>query len=358
LIFDMSLQWTVGYLHALRGALMSASGDPTVNDQAGREWLSLLAEVQERSRGTNAIAIDYRNTQFCQGFAAMIVDGSWNLKTYRATLGNSLGAAPLPLVEGQRPAPWVRTENFYVNAAASQQRLETALDFLALVTSQNGQAVAASLAGHVPINADTSLADPLLRTFLEQATGGAPFPNRPELEAYWAPMQNAIRTVTGEGVSPASALEAATAAITARIAEIRAAAQIPVAPLPAPTKEAVFPFGLQERTVTLVPQEVYPELGCTWQGIGGEVLGPDGEPVTGMIVHVRGSDLDTFVVSGTAPAYGASGWETFVGEEVNSDVYFVQLMQTDGELASDVVRVRFSSSCQGNLALVNFVQLR
>lgn len=139
-------------------------------------------------------------------------------------------------------------------------------------------------------------------------------------------------------------------------------------PLPSPTPEGPtatptpteppYAFILQGNQVTFVPQFVYPSQGCNWEGIAGQVLGLNGEPLSGLLVHVWGSGIDTIVTSGTNPNYGQSGWEQFVDNRPNGNEYFVQLMHPDTRQLSDVIRVVFPNSCAGNLALVYFQQVK
>lgn len=133
----------------------------------------------------------------------------------------------------------------------------------------------------------------------------------------------------------------------------------PVGPSPTPTyTEPPFAFVLQGNQVTFVPQFVYPSQSCNWQGIAGQVFGLSSEPLTGLLVHVWGSGIDTIVTSGTNPNYGPSGWEQFVDNRPNGNEYFVQLMHPDTRVLSDVIRIVFPNSCAGNLALVYFQQVK
>ncbi len=133
----------------------------------------------------------------------------------------------------------------------------------------------------------------------------------------------------------------------------------PVGPTATPTlTEPPYAFILQNNQVTFVPQFVYPSQQCNWQGIAGQVFGLSGEPLTGLLVHVYGSGIDTYVTSGTNANYGSSGWEQFVDNRPNGNEYFVQLVHPDTRQLSDVIRIAFPNSCAGNLALVYFQQVK
>ena len=101
---------------------------------------------------------------------------------------------------------------------------------------------------------------------------------------------------------------------------------------------------------------------CTWAGLAGTVSSFEGEPLEGYPVHVWGPGLDAIVLSGSAPAYGPSGWEVVVGEAgtAASGTWHVQLHQHDVLLGhpplSPVLQVDMTGSCQESLAIIDFEQ--
>jgi len=101
--------------------------------------------------------------------------------------------------------------------------------------------------------------------------------------------------------------------------------------------------------------------GCAWQGIGGQVVGLDGQayPVP-LQVHVfsQGQGVDRVVQIGTNSLYGPGGYEIQVAPAINNLTYFVQLESPNGTAISETYQVTFSADCESNVALVNFRQLR
>jgi hypothetical protein len=106
--------------------------------------------------------------------------------------------------------------------------------------------------------------------------------------------------------------------------------------------------------------------GCAWQGIGGQVINLNGTPFVGnLVVHVYNNNFDRKVPVGSNSFYGTagpngetSGWEVQVGNAVDSQLYFVQLESQAGTQVSDTVQVRFAANCDGNAAIVTFLQTR
>ena len=118
-------------------------------------------------------------------------------------------------------------------------------------------------------------------------------------------------------------------------------------------------FGLVGNRVVFTPQFTHPELGCAWQGLGGQITGLNGEPLVGYTVRVEGITDPSLVlttVSGGETAYGPSGWEIKVTDGPNTFVYRVTLYQNNRRV-SDPKLVSFPGDCNRNLAVMNFNQL-
>ncbi len=132
----------------------------------------------------------------------------------------------------------------------------------------------------------------------------------------------------------------------------------PTGPTPVPTEApSPFPFQLRDDSV-IFTQNFANTAGCAWQGVGGQVFGLDGNPLSGLQIHVFGSDVDMFRQAGENTLYGPAGWEHKVADTINNTTYFVQLHSAQGTIISDRIQVTFPSDCAQNLALIYFVQTR
>ncbi len=134
--------------------------------------------------------------------------------------------------------------------------------------------------------------------------------------------------------------------------------QVPTVTAP-PRLPDLMAFGLEGNRVIFSAQFTHPELGCNWQGIGGQILGMSGEPLIGYTVRVEGVTDQTLIlqtVSGGATAYGPSGWEIKLADGPNTYVYRVTLFQ-DERRVSDPKLVAFPGDCGRNLGIMNFHQL-
>lgn len=126
----------------------------------------------------------------------------------------------------------------------------------------------------------------------------------------------------------------------------------PTEPPPSP-----FPFDWKDGQV-IYTTNFANTAGCAWQGLGGQVFDLNDQPLTQIRVHVFGSGIDTYAVSGSNTLYGISGWEIPVSNAVSGNTYLVELQTSQGTIVSPQVQVTFTSDCSRNLALVNFKQTR
>jgi hypothetical protein len=92
--------------------------------------------------------------------------------------------------------------------------------------------------------------------------------------------------------------------------------------------------------------------------IAGQVFDIDGNPVVSLPVQVTGENFEQIEFTGTADPFGESGYEVFLNTEPSEAEYEVRLLNTTGMPLSEPVIVRTLDSCEGNVAIVNFVQNR
>lgn len=126
------------------------------------------------------------------------------------------------------------------------------------------------------------------------------------------------------------------------------------------------PFPFELRGEVLFTKNFANTAQCAWQGVGGQVVGIDGQPFGGNLrVRVYNSSFDRAVNIGTNSLYGStgangvnSGYEVQIGNAINNTLYFVQLESQNGTQVSPTFQVQFPASCDGNAVIVNFIQTR
>jgi hypothetical protein len=106
---------------------------------------------------------------------------------------------------------------------------------------------------------------------------------------------------------------------------------------------------------------VHADSGCNWLGVGGQVLDAQGKPLLSQEVQLGGT-LDgqpyspPFVLSGSAAAYGTSGYEFVLSDHpiASTQTLWVELFDNKGKQLSPKVFFNTSDSCDQNLVRVDF----
>ncbi len=120
---------------------------------------------------------------------------------------------------------------------------------------------------------------------------------------------------------------------------------------PAPTRSA-FPF-----TASAVRYQANDNAqGCQWLSIAGTVTGLDGDPLPGIAIEVEGENYRSVAFSGSAPGWGKAGFEFELGSAPRAGTYRLRALGPTGGPVSDDVFVETGSTCQRNVAVVEFVQ--
>ena len=124
------------------------------------------------------------------------------------------------------------------------------------------------------------------------------------------------------------------------------------------------PFFFEQRESVFIGPNSVNALGCAWQGIGGSVLGVDGNETDRQFrvrVFSQSGDFERVVTTGDNSLYGAlTGWEVTVSNTINNQTYFVRLESLVGDRValSPDVQVAFPQDCNANAAIVRFIQVR
>jgi maltose-binding protein MalE len=216
LAFQNGFFHSAGFLYSLGGQLMDEDGnadfaDGTAGAEAMDAYLQFHKDLYDLAQDPdNGIIIDGAspNPLFQQGEVAMVYDGIWNLAQFESDLGDDLGVSIMPALDnGEVPALFAQTELFYAvsSMAGDDVKLAAFIEWGWFVTSEDGQTIAATEGGLMPVNPVVELENPNLQVFADQFALGTPFPNRAELSQFWGPMGDAITAVTAGGEDAATA---------------------------------------------------------------------------------------------------------------------------------------------------------
>jgi len=218
--FEYGFFFSAAHLDGVGGSLLDEAGDPTFNNEKGLEWVALLQQVKDAGIALENYTDNDVNL-FKAGKAGWIIDGSWNT----SSLAESIGAENLAV--DPWPAPlsgYTQTENIYLNANATDEDAAAGAAFIEFFMTAEAQKLLAdpTKAGHIPAVSGVEISDSLLQQQADALLNGAAFPVIPEMNAYWDPMNNALKAILTDGKDAATELQSAFDLVTAKIVEIRA----------------------------------------------------------------------------------------------------------------------------------------
>jgi hypothetical protein len=133
---------------------------------------------------------------------------------------------------------------------------------------------------------------------------------------------------------------------------------------PAPAEG--YRFEVRQGSPKAIPNIYHPELACNWMGVGGQAVDMSNAPVTGLIIRLGGS-LPGIVIpehmmslTGVALNYGRAGYEFKLADQpvASKKLLWVQLLDQSGGPLSDKIYFDTYDSCDKNLIIIDFKQVR
>lgn len=232
---DRSFFMGGGHLNGLGGRLMNPEGDPAFNDEKGLEWIELLKSFEEA--GPSDYFTDDDLNLFKEGRVGFIVEGTWKRQELAEAIGESnLSVVTWPIHSGGTLSGYVRAENIYLTPRAMDEDQLVSWKFIEFLLSPESQTELAEV-GLIPaINGSPAnlaagkmnVTDRLIRQAMLALADGTTYAVIPEMSAYTAPMDIALKSVFIEGVDPVEALSTAERTIRMTLAALRST------PTPAP----------------------------------------------------------------------------------------------------------------------------
>jgi len=173
----------------------------------------------------------------------------------------------------------------------------------------------------------------------------------------------ALAQIGSETALPTMTLTLTTAPKATATATLTTAPTMTDTVTPTSTLE-LMPFVVKGGQESMSSALIRPELDAHWLVIAGQVWDLQEEPVIGLTLHLYGElagyEIDQYVLTGSALAYGESGYE-FVFENlvVDSDgSLHIQLVDTNGLPFSLPYPLQTFADEFKNLILMNFKQVR
>jgi len=133
-----------------------------------------------------------------------------------------------------------------------------------------------------------------------------------------------------------------------------------------PPEPAVdFPFSVLNAPAAINGGLIVADHGnCQWMGVGGQVVSLDGKPITAIKVQLGGilndKEVNLTSLSGTSLQYGPAGFEFTLSERPveSNKTLWVRLLSDNDRPLSDRVFFNTYGSCDRNLVVINFKQIK
>ncbi|WP_438347877.1 maltose ABC transporter substrate-binding protein [Paenibacillus sp. FA6] len=218
------IMWESGNLYFNYPFIASGGGyvygdNGTNKDDVGVNSEGALAGLQTYVRlkaalpiKTGDISPDIKRSLFNSGDVAMDITGPWELAGYKEALGDKLGIAPIPTIDGKVAISFSGIKAFYVNSFT--QYPNAAQLFAQFATNEEAQLLLNELVGSIPTNnaalaSDQILSDPYVAGFAQQVINSQPMPTIPEMGNVWSPVNAAFPEIWDNDKDPKEAMDKA-----------------------------------------------------------------------------------------------------------------------------------------------------
>ncbi len=131
-----------------------------------------------------------------------------------------------------------------------------------------------------------------------------------------------------------------------------------------PTVKPNMPYEISGSPVPVASTFTHPDSGCSWMGVGGQVLDLKNAPITGVTIQLSGvlgdKYLDMLSLTGTALEYGPAGYEFTLSDKpiASKKTLWLQLLDQAGLPLSAKVYFDTTTDCKTNLIIIKFKQVR
>ncbi len=129
--------------------------------------------------------------------------------------------------------------------------------------------------------------------------------------------------------------------------------------------ESPYPYIAQPGSPASVSSSIMqPEVGCNWLGVGGQAVDLQGAPIVGLRVQLYGSlhgeIKQATSITGTVTRYGPAGYEIVLSDfpTESKRTLWLQLLDQAGGVLSDKIYFPTFASCDKNLTIINFKQVK
>lgn len=168
---------------AFGGAWLDNSGK-CIPDEGG--WMEASNFLLALKDAGAIFSQDFASAEaaFTNGQTAFLINGPWALRSYKTSLGQNLGAVPIPsgTLSSQ---PFMGLEGFYVNP--NTKNPEAAIELGLILSDKESQKLLMDFAGYIPVRTDVQITDPLIQAFVIADRTAILIPQNAGFKKFWSP---------------------------------------------------------------------------------------------------------------------------------------------------------------------------
>lgn len=208
--------WGAGFYGAFGGWPLDENDKPQFNNEAFINYLKFVKSLKDQGVVPQECDYNCADTLFKEGKAAMIINGDWSLGDYVKALGDKLGVAPVPPINGKPYTEMTSGKYFMVFKGVLDDlvKKDAVVKFITFMTSKEVQKRWLEEFKRLPSNKEVAqdpliTSDPILAGSMAALQNGRGMPAAPEMRCAWDAWRPALEGVMAGTTTPEDAAAAA-----------------------------------------------------------------------------------------------------------------------------------------------------
>ncbi len=208
--------WGAGFYGAFGGWPLDENDKPQFNNEAFINYLKFVKSLKDQGVVPQECDYNCADTLFKEGKAAMIINGDWSLGDYVKALGDKLGVAPVPPING-KPYTEMTSGKYFMDIKGvldDPAKKDAVVKFITFMTSADVQKRWLEEFKRLPSNKEVAqdpliTSDPILAGSMAALSNGRGMPAAPEMRCAWDAWRPALEGVMAGTTTPEDAAAAA-----------------------------------------------------------------------------------------------------------------------------------------------------
>ncbi len=204
--------WGAGFYGAFGGWPLDENDQPQFNNQAFIDYLAFVKNLKDEGVVPEECDYNCADTLFKEGKAAMIINGDWSLGGYADALGDNLGVAPVPPINGNPYTEMTAGKYYMVSKAVLDDpaKKDAVVKFITFMTSADVQKRWLDEFKRLPSNKEVAqdpaiTNDPILAGSMAALANGRGMPAAAQMRCAWDAWRPALEGVMAGTLTPEDA---------------------------------------------------------------------------------------------------------------------------------------------------------